>query len=263
MFWVVFLLFSLWWILVPSLNSKESFLNGDLFADTYGSVALLGAIVGFVASNKWGCFKSYVGRSLFFFSLGLFFQFLGQLSYTLIYRFTGVENAYPSFGEIFYILTIPSYILAVWYIANSSGIKTAIRTRANKIISVVVPLIFVAASYFLLLHSNIVDISEYDNPIGFYLDYFYPIAQALFVSMAISTFYITRGILGGLMKNKVFFILFSLVFQYVADSSFIYQTRVGTWLAGGSSDYLFVFSYFLMGVAFFEFAGAYEVLNKT
>ncbi|MBU1104792.1 hypothetical protein L6255_03360 [Candidatus Parcubacteria bacterium] len=256
--WILFALFSLWWILIQFLNLNETPFNGDLFADLYGILALWGAVVGFIASQNWGGYKSYVGKAVSFFSWGLLFQFLGQLSYTIIYRVSGVENAYPSVGEIFFVLTIPSYIFAVFYLAKSSGITITLKKFSSKVSALFIPTGLVFLSYLLFLKNYS---SEGSAGIGLYLDYFYPLAQACFVSLAILTYRLTRKTLGGIMKNKVTFILFSLVFQYFADSMFIYETRAETWLPGGTSDYLFVISYFLMTIGLLRFYEVYKELQ--
>jgi hypothetical protein len=205
---------------------------------------------GFLIARKWGGLKSAVGLAVFFISAGLFCQFLGQLSYTYLYYINHIENAYPAFGEIFFVASIPMYVLGIYYIAKASGFDISLRSFKEKPLAAIIPIVLVATSYHFLL-------GGYDGTgapfINVFLDYFYPLGQALFVSLAIVTFYATNKSLGGIMKGKVLFILFALVFQYAADSLFIYETSIETWFPGGISDLLFLISYFLMTISLIKF----------
>lgn len=258
---LLFVVYTIWWLLFNfgyylSINVPPSF--GDLYADTYGITALVGALAGFIAYRVWGGFKSYLGKALAFFSLGLLGQFFGQITYTFIYRFTGVENAYPSFGEVFFASSVMFYILAAWYLAKSSGLTLSLVSVTSKIVTLAVPVIFILISYLTFLRNY--DSSEFTS-VEVFLDYFYPVFQAIFVSLAIATYYATRSVLGGLMRKYVLFTLLALVMQYAADSFFILRTRSGEWLPGGFSDYFFVASYFLMTLSLLGYVSASEKLR--
>lgn len=244
----LFAIYIIWWWLL-----RLNFLSinyTDYYADTYGILAGLGGLAGLYVTKNWGFYKSYVGKGLIFLSLGLFSQFLGQLTYTVLYYIYHVENAYPSFGEIFFLLSIPCYILGTFFLGKASGFTIPKQSLSSKLIAFFLPLSMIAMSYFLFLRGY-----EFaDVPlVNVLLDFSYPIGQALFVSSAILTFYMTRNTLGGVMKNKVIFILFSLVFQYIADTLFIYETRAELWNPGGTSDLIFVISYFLMTLGLVAF----------
>ena len=58
-------------------------------------------------------------------------------------------------------------------------------------------------------------------------------------------------------------ILFALLFQYAADSTFLYKTINESWYAADISEYLFVVSYFLMTIAFIQFLSALEKFKKS
>src|SRR5581483_5234679 len=78
--------FTVWWIglhtfLHPQFNNIDNSVL-EWFSDTYGLMALIGALVGFNISKDWGGFRSYIGRAIIMFSLGLLLQEFGQLSYS-------------------------------------------------------------------------------------------------------------------------------------------------------------------------------------
>jgi len=255
----VFFIYALWWLALQIGVQEESLLR-DYFADSYGILAGISGIFGLIISLRYGGFKSQVGKSLIFFSAGLLSQCLGQLYYSALYYIYGLENAYPSYGEIFYLITIPLYITAVVLIAKSSGASLSLANTSKKVAAVVFPAFMLVTSYFFFL-------KEYDFTdmpfINAFLDFFYPLGQSLFVSAALLTLFLVKDLLGGVMRTRVFLILLSLVFQYAADSAFIYENANEIWQPGGVSDFLFVLSYYVMGLALVKFETVFEELKST
>ena len=70
------------------------------WTDFYQIIAFVGAVVGFSISASWGGFQSTLGRSLFFISLGLFFQNIGQTIYSIYGLIFHISNIYPSYADI-------------------------------------------------------------------------------------------------------------------------------------------------------------------
>jgi len=254
----LFSAYTLLWLWL-SFNADPQSQLREYFSDTYGVAACFGGIVGLLVSKKWGGLSSVVGRSLIFFSIGLFNQFLGQVSYSIDYYLLNIENSYPSYGEIFFLSSIPFYILGIINIANASGSKISMRDYKNRLSTLLFPLIMIGISYFMFIKGT--PFEEFDLKVNI-LTFAYPIGQAIYVSLAILAYYLTMTILGGAMRKKVFFILFALLFQYAADSTFLYKTINETWYAADISEYLFVVSYFLMTIAFIQFLSALEKFKK-
>lgn len=249
---IVFSFYLLAWVYINFLSNNE--IQRNNFTDTYGILAGLVGFLGLLISDKWGSLKSYVGKAIFLFSVSLISQFIGNLTYTLIYRFTGVENAYPSIGEVFYLASIPLYIAAVYYLSKASGFGFSLKNVYSRIVSFVVPILFIGVSYAFFLHGY--DFT--DMPLlNIFLDFIYPLGQAVFVAFALVVYLSTRPVLGGIMKGKVIFILFALIFQYIADSMFIYETRYELWVPAGNSDLMFLISYFLMGIGLARFGNIF------
>ncbi len=94
---------------------------------------------------------------------------------------------------------------------------------------------------------------DWSAPLKIFLEFGYPLGQAIYVSLAILTLFLTRGVLGGVMKNRVLFVLFALLMQYLADYTFLYQASQETWAAGGINDYMYLASYFIMALALLQF----------
>lgn len=255
----LFSTFTAWWIWLSLFAGSDDPIR-NYFTDTYGTLAGVGGIIGLLISQKWGGLKSYVGRTVSLFSLGILFQFLGQLSYTIEYYFLGIENSYPSFGEVFFLLSIPCYILGVWYIAKASGSAISLKNMKSRLSAVILPLLMMCISYYMFIYGNQDAEASFVANLLFFI---YPLGQAIFVSFAVLAYYLTEGVLGGVMRQRVFFILFSLIFQYGADTLFFYKTIQGTWYPGDVSEYMFVVSYFLMSIAFIKFLSVFEKLKKV
>ena len=252
-----FLLFFSWWVFLNLFIPKGNSLF-DYFADSYGVIAGVGGIACFSVAKSWGGPKSALGRALIAFSVGLFFQFLGQVSYGIYHYIFLVDNPYPSFGEIFYFGSIPIYIYAVWLLGRISGTGVLSKTKKGKLWSFGFPTLMMLGSYFLLLRGYEFDWSQ---PIAIFLDFGYPLGRAVYVSLAISAYFLVRGVLGGVMRNKVILVLLALVIQYTADTIFLYRTFTDTWYAGGFSDIVFVLAYFMMAISILSF-NAKDVLKK-
>jgi hypothetical protein len=200
-----------------------------------------------------------MGKSIFFFSLGLLFQEIGQITYSSYIYFLHIPVPYPSIGDLFFYGTIPLYIAAVIYLAKASGIHISLRSFENKLQAILIPLGVLTFSYLMLLQNYIFD---WSNPLKTVLDFVVPFGQAIYISLAILTHTLTKGILGGLMKNKVLTILFALLIQYMADWTFIYQASRGTWYAGGIDDYMFLCAYFLMTLGLLQLGNIHMTLKE-
>jgi hypothetical protein len=240
-----FVLLTLWWLynnfVLGNHNLKyDSFFD---FGEVYGYMAIWGGIWGFIISKKWGGFRSVMGKAIILFSLGLFAQEFGQLYlafYNDIYKTAG---PYPSLGDIGFFGTIPLYISGVLLLAKASGVHIKMKSFASQLQAVIIPLIMLIVAYVLFLQGY-----EFDwaNPIKVFLDFGYPFGDAIYISLALLTFLLSRGMLGGVMKSKILFIVLALGVQFLADFSFLYQSSRGIYAVGGLVDLLYLCAYFLM-----------------
>ncbi|OGG15735.1 hypothetical protein A3D77_01780 [Candidatus Gottesmanbacteria bacterium RIFCSPHIGHO2_02_FULL_39_11] len=255
---VFFLFFSLWWITLQFPQTKSD-LSNHLWGGLYGIVALWGGIWGIIIAQKWGGMKSLTGKTIFMFALGLFAQEIGQVSYNYYIFVLKQSVPYPSIGDFFFYITIPFYIAAIIYLAKASGVHVSLRSVRNKFQAVLIPLGMLLLSYFIFLQGYKFD---WSNPIKVFIDFGAPFGQAIYISLAILTFTLTKGVLGGMMKSKVLFILFALLAQYVADWVFLYQASRETWVAGGINDYMYLTAYFIMALALLQLKTVYTKLQN-
>ncbi|MCX6783536.1 MAG: hypothetical protein NT141_00470 [candidate division WWE3 bacterium] len=244
---VAFVLFTLWWLLLSRLPN-DSIWHG-WFAGLYGIIALWGGINGILIACKWGGFKSTMGKALIALSVGLILQEFGQLAYSYYISILGIDVPYPSIGDAGFFGSIPFYALGVIFLAKAVGVQISFKSFNKKWLSLILPVGLLALSYVLFLRGYVPDFSQ---PFKVFLDFGYPIGQAVYISIALVTYLLSRDKLGGVMKNRILFVLGALLVQYCADSYFLYQASNATWSLSGLSDYLYVVSYFVMAFALIQ-----------
>ena len=240
---VFFILLTAWWIILQFMNLPHESEYNQLWAAVYGLVALWGGIWGVIISQKWGGLQSVMGKSILFFALGLLSQEIGQVLYSYYIYFLHQPIPYPSVGDYFFWATVPLYIIAVIYLARASGVHISLRSVTGKLQAVLIP-----AGILLLCYAIFLQGYEFDwaDPIKILIDLGVPIGEAVYISIALLTYMLTRGLLGGIMKNKVLFILIALLGEFIADWVFLYQASREIWYAGGINDYMYFVAYSLM-----------------
>lgn len=248
----LYILLLVWGFLSPQFS--ETYFSGSRFFGDFPSIyavlALYGTYCGLTTSKRWGGFTSMIGRSLIFFSLGLFFQVMGQLIYAYYSFFQHISVPYPSFGDIGYFGSIPLYALGVYYLAKVSGINLGIQSFHNKVSVIAIPGVILLCAYILFLNNYSLDLSQ---PIKTFLDFGYPFGQAIYVSIAILTYQLSKNFLGGIMKIKILFIILALILQFLSDYTFLYQLTAQTWVAGGLNDFMYLTSYLVMVISLEQF----------
>lgn len=238
---VIGLSWMVWWIFINFFGYEGS---RDNFTDTYSLVALIGSVVGLIVAKKWGGFSSRFGKSIAFFAIGLGLQFLGQLIYGYYFRVLDVELAYPSIGDIPYLLSNVMYVLAVINILRViTPVGSFLKPLKVLVTSLVMSLGVLAAMYFGFLHLAAQD----ERGLIFQVvNIAYPLIQSVYFLFGLIALLQARRIAGGKMFWAVFVLLIALVVQYSADFMFLYQSYHDTWEAARLNDLIFVSAYTLM-----------------
>lgn len=239
---VFFVLMTVWWVTIFLSGAKETFQN-YLFAASYGIICLWGGFWGFVISKKWGGLSSTLGKAIISLSLGLLAQEFGQLIFSYYNVFLKVEIPYPSLADIGFFGSIPFYIYGMVLLAKASGAKFSLGTVINKIQAIFIPFILLIVSYFVFLSDYQFDST---SSLKTFLDFGYPFGEALYISVAILTYSLSRKFLGGVMRSRILFLIGAFGVQYAADFNFLYQNSRGTWINGGYGDFIYFLAYFVM-----------------
>ena len=248
---VLLIIFLIWWAFGYLVYKQEvtSVISGAfLWGMTYQIFAFVGAVAGLFISWKWGGVRSVMGRAIGLFSLGLLFQNFGQTIFSLD-NLSGEEIPYPSIADIGYFGSVLFYILGAIGLARASGIAVTLRSFKNAILAIFVPVAVLGFSYYFFLRAYEFDWSA---PLRIFLDFGYPFGEAIYISIALLTYVLSRKILGGIMKYKISFILTALFIQYVAEYNFLYQAYNGTWDNSAYGDVLYLFAYVVMALGLLQ-----------
>jgi hypothetical protein len=256
---LIFSLLSAWWVYLHFIGTPSD-TSLEWFSGTYGVMALFGAVVGLRVSKEWGGRKSLIGRAILMFAFGLLAQEFGQITYSLYTLLFHIEVPYPSIGDIGYFGSVLFYLYGVWLIGKVVGLKFSLKSYADKLSALVIPLAILATSYGFFLKGY-----EFDwaSPVTVFLDFGYPLGQAFYISLAILVYILSRKYLGGIMRPVILTVLFALCVQYVADFMFLYQTNHETWTTAGLNDYVYLVSYFVMTLALLKFKTAVDKLGSS
>ena len=246
---ICFLILATFWFYLYFSGIKDSQLN-YWFGFAYALVALLGFLRGLHIFKKWGGFSSWVGKSILFFSLGLFGEWFGQTVWTYYNAIAKIEIPYPSIADAGYFAIIPLYALGMYFIAKSTGIKVSLQTFKGKFLVIVIPIVIFSVSYFLFLKDLQIDIA---TPVKTFLDYGYPLGEAIVISIALTTYSLTQGVLGGKMKNTILLLIFAIIFQYITDSFFLYRVAKELYFNGDFVDFMYLTSFTIMALAINKF----------
>jgi len=258
---LIFAFFATYWVFfqIYLTGSYENHHQIYTFSAVYGVLAVWGAICGIAISLKWGGFKSVLGKGILFLSLGLLLQEFGQLAYSYYYIVLKLETAYyPSLGDVGFFGTIPLYCLGIFFLGKASGVAMRFTSIKHVLPAIVVTFSMLFLGYALFLKEYTLDLSQ---PIKTFLDFGYPLGAAVYISLAIGVYILSTGVLGGIMKSKIIFIILALCIQFLADYTFLYQTSRGTWVDSGINDLTYFISYFVMTIGLLQFGTIYKKLK--
>lgn len=247
---LMFATFFAFWVWLAWTGKQGETAQAEFFSATYGLMALYGGLLGLYVAQHWGGFKSLIGRSVTFLSLGLLAQELGQITYSVYTYVWHQEIPYPSLGDIGYFGSVILYILATYSLVRAVSVKSTFKSKANRAWIVLVPLLLLGVSGYFFLKGHAYDTS---NPVSVVLDFGYPVGQALYLTLAVLAFLLSKRYLGGIMKPVIVSVIFALFLQYVADFTFLYQVSRETWKTGGINELMYLVSYFVMTTSLLRF----------
>lgn len=250
-----FITYFVWWLYIQYIGTDQAGRQLDFFTVTYGVMAFLGGIWGLYIAQKWGGLKSLFGKSIAFFSIGLLLQEYGQLMYTYFIYVEGIDVPYPSLGDVGYFGSVLFYILGAFYLALSSGITISFTEFGHRLSAFFLPSFLLVTTYLVFLNGYEFDFA---NPVTVILDFGYPFGQAIYLSITLLIYLISKKLLGGLLRDRVLFLLFALLLQYFADFMFLYQASKGIWSVSGLNDLLYFISYFVMTLSILRLGSVYD-----
>ena len=257
---VMFVALSVWYLYIHSFDVSTNESTRQAWGSTYQIVALFGGIVGLTISRKWGGHKSMMGKATLWFSLGLLLQTFGQSVNSYYNYFQHQSIPYPSLGDIGFMGSVFAYIFGAHFLLRTAGFKFSFKSTRGKFFAVFVPALILGFSYFYFLKGYLFD---WSTPIKIFLDFGYPLGQAVYLSIACLAYLSCRTFLGGVMKKPLLFLIIALVMQYFSDFTFLYQANAGTWYVGGLNDFFYFVSYLLMTVSLLTIGSAFDTIKNS
>lgn len=240
----IFVILFLFWILV-NFTSLNTDINKQIWAASYQVLALVGGFLGLFYSMLWGGTRSYIGRGVLLLSIGLLLQNFGQSIYSYFIFYQHIDIPYPSIGDLGFFGSVIMYIFAIYQFAKASGVNLHSRYFKNKLSIFILPIILIFISYTFFLKGY--DFSS-STTLQTFLDFGYPIGEAIYVSIAVTVLIFCQKLLGGIMRKPIIFLILAFIFQYISDFTFLFQSSNGTWKAGGLNDLMYATSYALMTI---------------
>lgn len=232
-----------WYVRIEALGIRET-TETYLFGFSYALIALIGGLNGLWISRVWGGWRSIMGKGIIFLSLALLGLWAGQTIWS-IYNFQGQVIPYPSYADIGYFSIIPLSMLSVLCFAKASGAKFSLKEVRGKIITIVVPLTVILIYYFILIK----DLQPDSSLLKTFLDYGYPIGEALAISLTFVCFELSRHVLGGKMKSRMMYLMVALIFHFITECVFLFTQANGTYHNAGIVDLMYAISFTVLSLS--------------
>lgn len=244
------------WLFLHQSGKHTSNYN-YLYSMLFSLQPLLAGLIGMAKSGMWGRFKSAIGKSMFFFALGLFLWGAGSMVWSY-YNFV-IKNAlpYPSFADIGFAPSVFFWGLGAFFLSKASGARLALRRSTfAKIFTVLAVIGLPALAYYLLVHvaRGGVIVPEGEGLLKVILDVAYPLGDFLALMLSVIIFGLSFKYFGGFFKVSIISLLGGLGVMFLADFVFSYTTTTGTFYNGDWGDLLLTFGLFLLSFGVLGFA---------
>lgn len=234
----VFFLFGL--ILEPYRGSPS--INRYIISSLGQFLIILAAvIIGFDRVKSFS-FKSVLGKSLSFISLGMLSWGLGALVWLYYNIIVQTEIPYPSLADIGYLGTIPLATYGLFLLLKNIKFESNIKTTLKVIILPIIVFFFV---YWLFINSKLAENVEFLPKI---LNITYPVGDVVFLSF---TLIILTLLKGGKLFKPIVIICIGFIIESIADFSFSWTTSAGTYYTGNFVDILFGLAFFTIGLGLY------------
>lgn len=199
--------------------------------------------------NQWRSLNDDLGKSIVFFSLGLLSASFGMGIFAYYNHILKISIPYPSWADIGFFSVIPFYILGTIYFSRSVGVKLSWSSIKNKPTLVVIPFALLVFCYFLFLKNVTVDFSR---PVKTFLDFAYPLGEIVPITIALFALKMVK-VTDGRIRERILYLIFALVIQYLTDYSFLYTAGKGLYYDGSFIDLIYTTAYVAMGLTLYSF----------
>ena len=251
---VIYVLTSLFWFYFLVISGHNVHGLGYYFQIPLAIIPLVGGIFGIKNAQKWGGFKSVMGKSVMALSLGVFTWGIGMIFWNYYIFIERIEVPYPSLADAFFILSWPLWSYGMFELSRATGAKFGLRDKDGKLLLLLIPVFVAVISYYLLF--VIARGGEFDTSSGglkFFFDLFYPIGDIVILSVTALVYSLSRKFLGGKYKPVIIILFIGFVLNYITDFTFSYTTTVETYFNGHYVDFMFSTTISILSLAMSQF----------
>ncbi len=254
-----YVILAVWGLIFIVNNSDPNGYNAQFWSAIYQIIAWWGALYGIYFSHLWGGWKSLIGRANLAFAIGLLAQSFGQIVFSY-YTFKQTEILYPSLADAGFFGSIPFYIYGASLLVKFAHVK--LKSIRNVTLAFTIPLGMLILAYWLFLRGYEFDPS---NKIKIFLDFGYPLGQAVYVSISVLALMAYKKIAGGIMSKPVLLFIFALFAQFISDYVFLFLSSrnfyEGNYII--FSDLLYLTAYFLMTLSLMRLGTVFYKIKNS
>jgi hypothetical protein len=225
------------WNYLFNVGTAFLFLSGGLFA---------------FQQVKKSPIKSSVDSELIAIGIGVTLFGIGLLIWSYYNLVLNVESPFPSLSDVVYVFYAPILGYGLVNLLRVYGVKM------TKSIYLQFFAVFVITAILILNFIIRPDISSEASLLTKMLLFYYPLADALLVTLGIMIFRLTRGKL----HNSFNYFLIALFSMAFADFLFSYRTAVETYYNGDFSDVLYALTGLLFTLGIIRIVATQAILQK-
>lgn len=254
----------IYWIFLHHSGLKTSNYN-YLYSFLFSLTPLVGGLIGMFRSAIWGRFGSAIGKTVFFFSLGLFLWGAGSMVWSWYNFFPKVAAPYPSLADIGFAPSIFFWGVGAIFLSKASGARFVLRTSwLAKILTPLLIVVLTAVGYHLLVTVALkgVIVPPGETLLRTILDIVYPLGDFIALMLSVLIFGLSFKYFGGYFKVPTISLLLGLGVMFLGDFIFSYTTTVNTFYNGDRGDLVLTTGLFLLTYGVLGFVTKPSVLPK-
>ena len=209
------------------------------------------SIIAFLIVDRWGS-ESRFGIVHIGMFLGVFFWFLGDITWVVYETILHFAIPYPSFADVFYLA---GYVPIAVGMVQFLRIFHSSLSRKRAVAALLMGLLSFACTLLLVIGPLTISSEELLTKM---FDVAYPALDSLLVLLAFLMVFIFRG---GKMSGSWVWIAFGLLLNALADILFSLGTLQGWYYSGHPIELVQIWAYICLGVGFYEQIYFYEQLR--
>ena len=245
-----------YWTLLHRSGLKDTNWN-YAYSTLFSLTPLVVGCFGMFASRIWGALKSSIGKSVLFFSLGLFLWGAGSMVWSYYNFIPRVPAPYPSLADIGFAPSIFFWCLGAVFLSKATGARFAFKkSNILKVLTLVCLVGLTLLGYYALVKvaRGGVVVPEGETPLKVILDIAYPLGDFIALVLSVIIFGLSFKYFGGRYKLSIISILAGLGVMFVGDFVFSYTITAQTFFVGDFGDFILTTGLALLSFGVLGFA---------